>query len=131
MLRHACGYALVNKGHGTRTLQAYLGHRSIQRSARYVGAVAKAVEIFLASIAQPAVGDGLASPRPRYRFSMPISRFFISQNMPKPDLPPSSPKFNFATSKKAGRNPTPTVSASGLSLLFRPFFDKEGNIRAD
>ena len=30
MLRHACGYALANKGTDTRTLQAYLGHRSIQ-----------------------------------------------------------------------------------------------------
>jgi integrase len=30
MLRHACGYALANKGLDTRTLQAYLGHRSNQ-----------------------------------------------------------------------------------------------------
>ena len=30
MLRHACGYALANNGTDTRTLQAYLGHRSIQ-----------------------------------------------------------------------------------------------------
>jgi integrase len=29
MLRHACGYALANKGHDTRALQAYLGHRNI------------------------------------------------------------------------------------------------------
>jgi type 1 fimbriae regulatory protein FimB/type 1 fimbriae regulatory protein FimE len=28
MLRHACGYALANKGHDTRALQAYLGHRN-------------------------------------------------------------------------------------------------------
>ena len=27
MLRHACGYALANKGHDTRALQAYLGTR--------------------------------------------------------------------------------------------------------
>jgi len=26
MLRHACGYALANRGHDTRALQAYLGH---------------------------------------------------------------------------------------------------------
>ena len=30
MLRHACGYALANKGHDTRPLQAYLGHRNIK-----------------------------------------------------------------------------------------------------
>jgi integrase len=35
MLRHACGYALANKGHDTRALQAYLGHRNIQRTVRY------------------------------------------------------------------------------------------------
>jgi site-specific recombinase XerD len=35
MLRHACGYALANRGTDTRTLQAYLGHRSIQSTVRY------------------------------------------------------------------------------------------------
>jgi type 1 fimbriae regulatory protein FimB/type 1 fimbriae regulatory protein FimE len=35
MLRHACGYALANKGHDTRVLQAYLGHRNIQHTVRY------------------------------------------------------------------------------------------------
>ena len=35
MLRHACGYALANKGHDTRGLQAYLGHRYIQHTVRY------------------------------------------------------------------------------------------------
>src|SRR3974390_1356554 len=35
MLRHSCGYALANKGHDTRALQAYLGHRNIQHTVRY------------------------------------------------------------------------------------------------
>jgi integrase len=35
MLRHACGYALANAGHDTRSLQAYLGHKSIQHTVRY------------------------------------------------------------------------------------------------
>jgi integrase len=35
ILRHACGYALANKGHDTRALQAYLGHRNIQHTVRY------------------------------------------------------------------------------------------------
>ena len=35
MLRHACGYTLANKGHDTRALQAYLGHRNIQHTVRY------------------------------------------------------------------------------------------------
>jgi type 1 fimbriae regulatory protein FimB/type 1 fimbriae regulatory protein FimE len=35
MLRHACGFALANKGHDTRALQAYLGHRNIQHTVKY------------------------------------------------------------------------------------------------
>jgi integrase len=35
MLRHACGYALANKGHDTRALQAYLGQKNIQHTVRY------------------------------------------------------------------------------------------------
>lgn len=35
MLRRACGYALANKGHDTRALRAYLGHKNIQHTVRY------------------------------------------------------------------------------------------------
>jgi site-specific recombinase XerD len=35
MLRHACGFKLANDGVDTRTIQAYLGHRSIQHTVRY------------------------------------------------------------------------------------------------
>jgi type 1 fimbriae regulatory protein FimB/type 1 fimbriae regulatory protein FimE len=35
MLRHACGYALANKGHDTRAIQGWLGHRSITSTAVY------------------------------------------------------------------------------------------------
>jgi type 1 fimbriae regulatory protein FimB/type 1 fimbriae regulatory protein FimE len=35
MPRHATGYALANRGVDTRSLQAYLGHRSIQSTDRY------------------------------------------------------------------------------------------------
>lgn len=35
MLRHACGYKLVNDGHDTRTIQHYLGHKNIQHTVRY------------------------------------------------------------------------------------------------
>ena len=35
MLRHACGFALANKGHDTRSLQAYLGHTNIQHTVKY------------------------------------------------------------------------------------------------
>jgi site-specific recombinase XerD len=33
MLRHACGYALANKGHDNRAIQGWLGHRSITSTA--------------------------------------------------------------------------------------------------
>jgi site-specific recombinase XerD len=35
MLRHAAGYALANKGHDTRSLQAWLGHKNIQHTVKY------------------------------------------------------------------------------------------------
>lgn len=35
MLRHACGYALANKGNDTRAVQAYLGHKKIEHTVRY------------------------------------------------------------------------------------------------
>jgi integrase len=35
MLRHACGFALANAGHDTRSLQAFLGHRNIQNTVKY------------------------------------------------------------------------------------------------
>jgi len=53
MLRHACGYALANKGHDTRALQAYLGHRNIQHTRALHGAVADAVQGFLAGMKRP------------------------------------------------------------------------------
>jgi type 1 fimbriae regulatory protein FimB/type 1 fimbriae regulatory protein FimE len=35
MLRHACGFKLANDGTDTRTIQSYLGHKSIQHTVRY------------------------------------------------------------------------------------------------
>jgi integrase len=35
MLRHACGYALANARHDTRSIQDYLGHKAIQHTVRY------------------------------------------------------------------------------------------------
>lgn len=35
MLRHACGFTLANRGHDTRAIQAYLGHKNIQHTVRY------------------------------------------------------------------------------------------------
>jgi site-specific recombinase XerD len=35
MLRHSCGYALVNKRTDIRIIQGYLGHRAISSTVRY------------------------------------------------------------------------------------------------
>jgi integrase len=35
MLRHACGFKLANDDVDTRTIQAYLGHKSIQQTVGY------------------------------------------------------------------------------------------------
>ena len=35
MLRHACGYALANRGHDTGAIRGWLGHRSITSTAIY------------------------------------------------------------------------------------------------
>jgi site-specific recombinase XerD len=35
MLRHACGYALANRGKDTRAIQGYLGHANIRNTVKY------------------------------------------------------------------------------------------------
>jgi site-specific recombinase XerD len=35
MLRHGCGYRLVNQGANTRTIQDYLGHRDVPHTELY------------------------------------------------------------------------------------------------
>jgi integrase len=43
MLRHACGYALANKGHDTRA-KGWLGHRSITSTAVYTAGLSEPAE---------------------------------------------------------------------------------------
>jgi len=50
MLRHACGYALANKGHDTRAIQGWLGHRSITSTAVLNVAGAETVQGLLAGL---------------------------------------------------------------------------------
>ncbi|HHC4812298.1 tyrosine-type DNA invertase [Klebsiella michiganensis] len=44
MLRHACGYALAEKGIDTRLIQDYLGHRNIQHTVLYTASNAARFE---------------------------------------------------------------------------------------
>jgi hypothetical protein len=43
-LRHACGYALANKGHDLRIIQDYPGHRDPKHTALYTRTAAKRFE---------------------------------------------------------------------------------------
>ncbi|TPW46847.1 tyrosine-type recombinase/integrase [Serratia sp. SRS-8-S-2018] len=44
MLRHACGFALANRGIDTRLIQDYLGHRNIRHTVRYTASNAERFE---------------------------------------------------------------------------------------
>jgi type 1 fimbriae regulatory protein FimB len=44
MLRHACGFALADKGHDLRLIQDYLGHRDPRHTVRYTRTAARRFE---------------------------------------------------------------------------------------
>jgi type 1 fimbriae regulatory protein FimB/type 1 fimbriae regulatory protein FimE len=46
MLRHACGFYLASRGHDTRAIQAYLGHKNIQHTVRYTELSSKRFQDF-------------------------------------------------------------------------------------
>ena len=73
MLRHACGYALANKGLDTRTLQAYLGHQSINSTTRYAA---------LALGGSKTSGGALAAPSARSTGLELIQLFAIAAHIP-------------------------------------------------
>jgi type 1 fimbriae regulatory protein FimB/type 1 fimbriae regulatory protein FimE len=50
MLRHACGCALLNKGHDTRATQAWLGHPSITSTAVYTALAPNRFKDFCRSV---------------------------------------------------------------------------------
>jgi type 1 fimbriae regulatory protein FimE len=45
-LRHACGYYLASRGHDTRAIQDYLGHKNIQHTVRYTALAPHRFESF-------------------------------------------------------------------------------------
>src|SRR5216684_5392586 len=69
MLRHACGYALANKGHDTRAIQGLLGHRSITSTAVYTALAPNRFKDFWRSkrdrlTPSPTAGSQGSDPRP-------------------------------------------------------------------
>ena len=63
MLRHACGYNLVNKGTNVRIIQSFLGHKSIQSTARYTALAPKSVREPVLSGSGGLANLGELSPR--------------------------------------------------------------------
>ena len=45
-LRYACGYYLASRGHDTRAIQDYLGHKNIQHTVRYTAMAPHRFECF-------------------------------------------------------------------------------------
>ena len=54
MLRHACGFKLANDGIDTRTIQAYLCHKSIQHTVRYTELAPNSVQKLIPGLTAPA-----------------------------------------------------------------------------
>jgi type 1 fimbriae regulatory protein FimB len=50
MLRHSAGYALAGRGVDTRTLQAFMGHRSITNTVIYTAVADKRIRAYLGSL---------------------------------------------------------------------------------
>ena len=78
MLRHACGFKLANDGVDTRTIQAYLGHKSIQHTGALHRAGTNSVQKLIPGLTAPvasfeATVGGSSCPR-RSRAFQEISR---------------------------------------------------------
>ena len=72
MLRHGCGYALANAGHDTRTVQDWLGHRSIHHTVRYTELSPTRFKDFGAKQGSPNCAPVAACPRTRPGAMLPI-----------------------------------------------------------
>ena len=53
VLRHSCGYKLANDGRDTRSIQHYLGHRSIASTVRYTALAPDRFKDFLERLRKP------------------------------------------------------------------------------
>jgi len=53
MLRHACSYALANRGHDKRAIQGWMGHRSITSTAIYTALASNRFKDFCATKSFP------------------------------------------------------------------------------
>ena len=73
MLRHACGFKLANDGVDTRTIQAFVGHKSIQHTVRYTELAPIRFKKLIPGLTAPvasfeAIVGGSSCPRARRAF---------------------------------------------------------------
>ena len=66
MLRHACGFKLANDGVDTRTIQAYLGHKSIQHTVRYTELAPNSVQELVSRPTAPCFGFEIKKGDPSF-----------------------------------------------------------------
>ena len=69
MLRHACGFKLANDGVDTRTIQAYLGHKSIQHTVRYTELAPNSVQKLIPGLTAPCPGFEIKKGDPSFSSS--------------------------------------------------------------
>ena len=69
MLRHACGFKLANDGVDTRTIQAYLGHKSIQHTVRYTELAPNSVQKLIPGLTAPCSGFEIKKGDPSFSSS--------------------------------------------------------------
>ena len=66
MLRHACGFKLANDSVDTRTIQAYLGHKSIQHTVRYTELAPNSVQKLIPGLTAPRSGFEIKKGDPSF-----------------------------------------------------------------
>ena len=83
MLRHACGFKLANDGVDTRTIQAYLGHKSIQRTVRYTELAPNSVQKLIPGLTAPAASFEATVGAP-----LPEARRIFQENLDECSMGP-------------------------------------------
>ena len=83
MLRHACGFKLANDGVDTRTIQAYLGHKSIQHTVRYAELAPNSVQKLIPGLTAPAASFEATVDAP-----LPEARRIFQENLDECSMGP-------------------------------------------
>jgi Phage integrase family len=104
MLRHACGYALANKGHDTRAIQGWLGHRSITGTAVYTTPAPNWFKDFWREDLTYRPSDGKSAVRPPRRRGMAAEHELEQPNNPRHRRLVSEDKLEVGNSGSTNRS---------------------------